>query len=187
MPNDLLRHSGHSATPLTSLSSLLPLHSMFLWLSLQRCSHLHRHLPQTCCLYCFLTSSALSSLPLACASLASSLEERYPRVIWVCPVWHIHPACLIVPNNAYRLVERVGVLVYPQQIVVCLLHAMVLAGLISQLKWHDSLKACRRSKQQHKLVTRSYSHSNRLMAQRSKYVYTPRSMGNSYTEYPPPR
>ena len=148
MPNDLSRHSGHSATPLTSLSSLLPLHSMFLWLSLQRRSHLHRHLPQMCCLHCFPTSSASSSLPSACASLASSLEERYPRVIWVCPVWHVHPACLIVPNNAYRLVERVGVLVYPQQIVVCLLQAMVLAGSISQLKWHDSLKASGRSKQQ---------------------------------------
>ncbi len=33
------------------------------------------------------------------------------------------------------------------------LQAMVLAGLISQLKWRDSLKACHRSKQRHKLVT----------------------------------
>jgi hypothetical protein len=64
-----------------------------------------------------------------------------------------------------------------------LLQAMVLLGSIPRLKWRDSLKACCRSKQQHKLVTRSYSHSNRLMAQRSKYVYRPRSMENSYTEY----
>jgi hypothetical protein len=37
-------------------------------------------------------------------------------------------------------------------------YTMVLAGSISQLKWRNSLKACRRSKQQHKLVTRSHSH-----------------------------
>ena len=53
-------------------------------------------------------------------------------------------------------------------------------------KWCDSLKARRLSKQWQKLVSRSYSHSNRLMATRSQYVYMPRSMGNSYTEYPPP-
>ncbi len=40
-----------------------------------------------------------------------------------------------------------------------LLQAMVLAGSISQLKWCDLLKACRRSKQRHNLVTQSYSHS----------------------------
>ncbi len=63
---------------------------------------------------------------------------------------------------------------------------MVLAGSLSRLKWRIMLKASHWSKQQWKLVTWSYSHSNRLMAQRSKYVYTPHSMGNSYTEYPPP-
>ncbi len=65
-------------------------------------------------------------------------------------------------------------------------YAIVLVGSLSQLKWSDSLKASCWSKQRQKLVTRSYSHSNRLMATRSKYVYTPRSMGNSYAEYPPP-
>ncbi len=64
------------------------------------------------------TTSAASSAPSACASLASSLKGHYPRVIWVCPVRHVHPACLIVPENGYCLVERVGVLVHPQQIVV---------------------------------------------------------------------
>ena len=53
MPNDFSRHSGSSATPLASLSSLLPLNSMFLWLRLQRCLHLHRRLPQTRCLHRF--------------------------------------------------------------------------------------------------------------------------------------
>ncbi len=53
-------------------------------------------------------------------------------------------------------------------------------------KWHASLKGSPWSKQQQKVVTQSYSHSNRLMALRSKYLYTPRSMGNSYAEYPPP-
>ncbi len=48
---------------------------------------------------------------------------------------------------------------------------MVLVGSISQLKWRGSLKACCRSRQWHKLITRSYSHSNKLMARRSKYVY----------------
>ncbi len=28
---------------------------------------------------------------------------------------------------------------------------------------------------------------NRLMARRSKHVFTPRGMGNSYAKYPPPR
>ncbi len=64
--------------------------------------------------------------------------------------------------------------------------AMVLVGSLSQLKWCDLLKASRWSKRLQKLVTRSYSHSNGRMATRSKYVYTPRSMGNSYKEYPPP-
>ncbi len=37
---------------------------------------------------------------------------------------------------------------------------MVLAGKLSQLKWRDSLKASRWSKQQRSaLVTRSHSHS----------------------------
>ena len=53
MPSELLRHSGSSTTPLASLSSLLPLNLMLLWLRLRRCSHLHRHLPQTRCLHCF--------------------------------------------------------------------------------------------------------------------------------------
>jgi hypothetical protein len=34
-----------------------------------------------------------------------------------------------------------------------------LARSISQLKWRDLLKACRKSKQRHKLVTQSHSHS----------------------------
>ena len=59
-------------------------------------------------------------------------------------------------------------------------------GILIPAKWRDLLKASHWSKQRQKLVTQSYSHSNRLMATRSKYVYTPRSMGNSYTEYPPP-
>jgi hypothetical protein len=59
-------------------------------------------------------------------------------------------------------------------------------GIFIPAKWRDSLKACCWSKRRQKLVTRSYSHSNRLMATRSKYAYTPRSMGNSYAEYPPP-
>ena len=60
-------------------------------------------------------------------------------------------------------------------------------GILIPLKWRDSLKASRWSKRRQKLVTRSYSHSNRLMARRYKYVYTPRMMGNSYAEYPPPQ
>jgi hypothetical protein len=60
-------------------------------------------------------------------------------------------------------------------------------GILILSKWRDLLKACCRSKQRQKLVTWSYSHSNRLMAQRYKYVYTPRMMGNSYAEYPPPQ
>ncbi len=71
-----------------------------------------------------------------------------------------------------------------ESVISCL--TMVLAGSFSQLKWRDSLKASCWSKQRQKLVTQSYSHSNRLMATRSKCVYTPRSMGNSYAEYPPP-
>ena len=66
------------------------------------------------------------------------------------------------------------------------LQAMVLAGSSSLLKWRDLLKANPWSKQRQKLVTQSYSHSNRLMATRYKYLYTPRSVGNSYAEYPPP-
>ncbi len=54
-------------------------------------------------------------------------------------------------------------------------------------KWCNYSKASCRSKQQQKVITRSHSHSNRLTAQRSKYVHMPRSMGNSYTEYPPPQ
>ncbi len=46
-----------------------------------------------------------------------------------------------------------------------------IGGIDIPAKWCDSLKACCRSKQRHKLVTRSHSHSNRLMALRSKYVY----------------
>ncbi len=61
-----------------------------------------------------------------------------------------------------------------------------IGGIRIPSKWHDSLKASHWSKQWQKLVTRSYSHSNRLMAARSKYVYTSRSMGDSYTEHPPP-
>ena len=53
-------------------------------------------------------------------------------------------------------------------------------------KWRNLLKASCWSKQWQKLVTQSYSHINRLMATRSEYVYMPRSMGNSYVEYPPP-
>ncbi len=63
---------------------------------------------------------------------------------------------------------------------------MVLAGSLSQLKWRNLLKASRWSKRRQKLVTQSYSHSNRLMATRSNYVYTSGSIGNSYSEYPPP-
>ncbi len=63
---------------------------------------------------------------------------------------------------------------------------MVLAGSLSQLKRRNSLKASCWSKRRQKLVTRSHSHSNRLMATRSKYVHTLCSMGNSYAEYPPP-
>ncbi len=62
-----------------------------------------------------------------------------------------------------------------------------IGGIDIPAKWRNLLKACCRSKQRHKLVTQSHSHSNRLMALRSKYVYMPRSMGKSYTEYPPPR
>ncbi len=39
--------------------------------------------------------------------------------------------------------------------------AMVMAGSLSLLKWRNLLTATRWSKQQQKLVTRSYSHSNR--------------------------
>ena len=60
-------------------------------------------------------------------------------------------------------------------------------GILIPLKWRDSLKASRWSKRRQKLVTRSYSHSNRLMARRYKCVYTPRMMGNSFAEYPPPQ
>ncbi len=59
-------------------------------------------------------------------------------------------------------------------------------GIFISDKWRDLLKASCWSKRWQKLVTQSYSHSNRLMATRSKYVYTPRSMGNSHAEYPPP-
>ncbi len=44
-------------------------------------------------------------------------------------------------------------------------------GILIPVKWHDSLKASCWSKRWQKLVTRSYSHSNRLMATRSTYVY----------------
>ena len=46
-----------------------------------------------------------------------------------------------------------------------------IGGINIPSKWRNLLKACRRSKQWHKLVTQSHSHSNRLMALRSKYVY----------------
>jgi hypothetical protein len=46
-----------------------------------------------------------------------------------------------------------------------------IGGIDFPTKWSDSLKACCRIKQRHKLVTRSHSHSNRLMALRSNYVY----------------
>ncbi len=58
--------------------------------------------------------------------------------------------------------------------------------ILIPVKWHDLLKASCWSKRQQKLVTGPYSHSNRLIAQRSKYMHTPCSMRNSYTEYPPP-
>jgi hypothetical protein len=48
---------------------------------------------------------------------------------------------------------------------------MVLVGSLSLLKWRDSLKPSCWSKQRQKLVTQSNSHSNRLMARRSMYVY----------------
>ncbi len=62
-----------------------------------------------------------------------------------------------------------------------------IGGILIPVKWRNLLKASCWSKQQQKLVTQSYSHANRLMALRPKYVYTPLSMGNSYAEYPPPR
>ncbi len=46
-----------------------------------------------------------------------------------------------------------------------------IGGIIIQSKWNNKLKASCWSKQQQKLVTQSYSHSNRLMTTRSKYVY----------------
>ena len=52
-------------------------------------------------------------------------------------------------------------------------------GIFIPAKWCDSLKANCWSNQWQKLVIQSYSHSNRLMATSSKYVYTQRSMGNS--------
>ncbi len=59
-----------------------------------------------------------------------------------------------------------------------------IGGILIPAKWRNLIKACCWSKQWQKLVTWSYNHSNRMMALRSKYVYTPRSMGNSYAEYP---
>ena len=83
-------------------------------------------------------------------------------------------------NNVYTVIYSIV------SIVVSILPSSVIGhgigGIDIPAKWPDSLKASRRSKRRHKLVTQSHSHSKRLMALRSKHLYMPHSMGNSYTE-----
>ena len=116
------------------------------------------------------------------------LQRRLGRGRWInrfrpfngcCLLWGLLPAARASRNHPLFSIRFLS-------IVISRL-AMVLAGSLSLLKWRDSLKATCWSKLRQKLVTRSYSHSNRLMALRSKYLCLPRSMGNSYTKYPPPR
>jgi hypothetical protein len=63
---------------------------------------------------------------------------------------------------------------------------MVLAGKLSQLKWHDSLKAsCWGKQQRSALVTQSYSHST---SDGSEIQVHQRQVleGIPYIGYPPP-
>ena len=87
--NDSSGHSKSSATPLASLSLLLPLHSMFLWLRLRRCSHLHRHLPQTRCLHCFRRNHLCPVLRALGLCFLDLLSEGMPP-----------PCCLGLPCTA---------------------------------------------------------------------------------------
>jgi hypothetical protein len=60
-----------------------------------------------------------------------------------------------------------------------------IGGKVSQLKWRDSLKARRWSKQRRSVVTRSYSHS---MSDGSENQVRQRQVlyGIPYVGYPPP-
>ncbi len=118
---------------------------------------------------------------------ASYSQQTYVLIIvklFLHHKWHL----TIMPFNFY-LIKRF--FLHDITLIASVVGESVIGHCIGMInipaKWHNSLKASCRSKRRHKLVSWSPRHSKRLMALRSKYVHMPRSMGNSYVEYPPPQ
>ncbi len=90
---------------------------------------------------------------------------------------HFHNSKLFLHPKWYLTIMLVNFYFFPHDIT--LTASFVGESVISHnsgrililLKWCNSLKASCWSTRQQELVTRSYSHANRLMARRYKYVY----------------